>query len=322
MIKYDLVIIGGGPSGMMAAIAARENGIKDILIIDREIELGGMLINCIHSGFTSKYIEGDLTAPEYIQSLVDKLIEYEIEYKTSTDVISVHTNKTIVAVNEEGILEISSRAIILSMGCRERPLGYKNILSHRCSGIITSLSTLKLVNRAGIMPGKEVLVLGSGDPALFATRSLVLEGAKIKGIIETTEGLSAINEEVKNFIKDFNIPIMLKSRVTNVFGKERVEGVNIGLLDENNKVVPNSKSYISCDTLVLSIYLHPENTLALKAGIYIDSESSKMILKDNMETSIEGIFACGTVVEGYEQINKIEMESELVGKYVAEYLNN
>ena len=250
------------------------------------------------------------------------MIEYKIEYKTSTDVLSLHKNKTLVAVNEEGVLEISAKAIILATGCRERPLGYKNILSHRCSGIITSLSTLKLINRMGIMPGKEVLVLGSGDPALFAARSLILEGANVKGIIETTDGLSAINEEVKKFIQDFNIPIMLKSRVTNVFGKARVEGVNVALLDENNKVIKNSKTYMSCDTLILSIYLQPENTLALKAGIEVDLESSKVVLKDNMETSIEGIFACGTVVNGYGQINKIESESELVGKCVAKYLGN
>ncbi|MGL4730684.1 MAG: NAD(P)/FAD-dependent oxidoreductase [Clostridium sp.] len=321
MNKYDLVVIGGGPSGMITALTAKEQGIDSILILDRESELGGSLNVCVHHGFKSKYTEEVLTAPEYLYLLTEKIKEYGIEYKTLTNVIEITKDKTISTISPSGVLDFKSKAIILAMGCRERPLGYKNILSHRCAGIISAISSLKLMNHEGILPGKNVIILGSEDIAIHAAKSLILEGATVKGIIETTDRIKAISEESKGYIEDFNINIMTNSRVTRVIGKGRVEAVQISRLNEYKKPIKGTEQLVDCDTLVLSIYMKAESGLAEKIGIKT-KEFGEIIVDKNMKTNIKGIFSCGTVVTGYDTLEGIKKSSEKAAITASDYIKN
>ncbi|MGG7163003.1 NAD(P)/FAD-dependent oxidoreductase [Clostridium ihumii] len=319
MKMYDLIVIGGGISGMIAAITAKEYGAERVLVLEREFELGGALNYCVHNGFKSKYTSGDLTAPEYIYSLVEKLKECNIEYKTLANVISIDKDKKITAVSEEGILTFKSDAIIMAMGTRERPLGYKNILSHRCAGIVSAMSTLRLINKKATLPGKNVFILGSEDTAIFAARSLILEGANVKGIIETTDKIKAQSPKSKEFVEEFKLNVMTNSRVTKVFGEGRVTGVNISKLDKNKKVIEGSKQYMDCDTLVLSIYMKADSGVAEELGIIVD-KYGKILVEEDMQTSITGIFSCGTIVSGYKTADKITEESEKAAIEAVKYL--
>ncbi|GAA0117501.1 NAD(P)/FAD-dependent oxidoreductase [Clostridium senegalense] len=321
MREYDLIVVGGGISGITAALTAKENGVENILILDREFELGGILNCCVHSGFKNKYSDEVLTAPEYIYLLQTKIEEYNIDYKTLTNVIEIDKSDKIIAISPEGILNFKSKAIILAMGCRERPLGYKNILSHRCAGIIGAVSTLKLINNKGILPGKNVIILGSEDTAIFAARSLILEGANVKGIIETTNKIKAVSKEAKTFIKDFNINIMTNTRVTKVIGKGRVESVQITKLNDNKKPIKDTEKLVDCDTLILSIYMKPESLIAEKIGIKT-KEFGEIVVDKSMQTSAKGIFACGTVTTGYETMDKVIKNSEKTAHAALEYLNS
>jgi len=321
MLQYDLVIVGAGVSGLTAAIEAKKNGVDKVLVLDREMEPGGVLNNCIHTGFYYEDIKENLTTTELIQILVDKATELGVVIKSNTTVISLYKNRSLAAVNNyEGMLQINAKAIILATGCRERPMGYKNILGHRSAGIITSVSVLKYINRRGIMPGKQFLILGSGDTAILAARSLVLEGAKVKGIIESNSKINAVNEDSKEFLLDLDIPVLFNHRVVEVFGEARVEGVKIVEIDKDRNPVEGTEQYIPCDTLVLSIYLHPENILGAKVGMKIKEENSELIVGENMTTSIEGIFACGTVLKGYDVIDNVKEQGKIAGKSAADYI--
>lgn len=321
MISYDAIIIGAGISGLMAAIEMKKNGIEHVLVLDRDIEVGGALNKCVHGGFHYKSIKENLTTTELINELLEDALNLGVEIRCNTSVIEVSKDKLVTIVNEAlGVTIIKAKSIILATGCRERPLGYKNILGHRVAGIVTAFSALNYINRKGVLPGKNCIILGSGDTAAVVARTLALEGAKVKAIIESSSNIRAINSMSKEHIEDFSIPVLLKHRVIKIYGDARVQGVDIIKIDKDNEIIEGTKQHIKCDTLVLSVHLNPEYILAQKLGIELNKDNRGIIVSDKMETSQSGIFAAGTVLRGYTTADKVMKEGELAGRMCSEYI--
>ena len=320
-MKKELVIIGGGPAGMAAAVSAYDAGVRDMLIIERDVKLGGILCQCIHNGFGLHRFGEELTGPEYAWRYEEMVRERGIEFMTDTMVLEVGEDKVVHAMNRElGVFDIEAKAIILAMGCRERPRGALNIAGFRPAGIYTAGTAQKYVNIKGYMPGKEVVILGSGDIGLIMARRMTLEGAKVHAVCELMSYSGGLARNIEQCLNDFDIPLLLSHTVVDIRGKERLEGVTIAKVDENRRPVPGTEQDIPCDTLLLSCGLIPENELTRGAGIAMSPVTGGAVVNENRETSLEGVFACGNVLHVHDLVDYVSAESAIAGKAAADYL--
>ncbi len=317
----ELVIIGGGPAGMSAAVAAYESGIRDILILERDDSLGGILRQCIHNGFGLHKFGEELTGPEYAYRYEKKVRELGIPFKLGTMVLDITADKRITATNpENGIFTVDAKAIILAMGCRERAKGALNISGTRPAGIFSAGTAQKLVNMKGYMPGKNVVILGSGDIGLIMARRMTLEGAKVAAVCELMPYSGGLARNIEQCLNDFNIPLKLSHTVVAIHGKERLTGVTIARVDEKRRPIPETKEYIPCDTLLLSCGLIPENELTKLTEASLSPITGGAAVDQNRETSVPGIFACGNVLHVHDLVDYVSDEAEIAGKSAAEYI--
>ena len=317
----DLVIIGGGPAGMSAAVAAYESGIRDIVILERDSSLGGILQQCIHNGFGLNKFGEELTGPEYANRYEKTVEKYNIPYKLDTMVLDISDDKTVTAINKkDGIFQIKAKAIMLAMGCRERSKGALNIAGTRPSGIFSAGTAQRLVNIKGYMPGKNVVILGSGDIGLIMARRMTLEGAKVHAVCELMPYSGGLARNIEQCLNDFDIPLMLSHTVTQIHGKERICGVTVSKVDVNRRPIDGTEKYIPCDTLLLSVGLIPENEISKSVGIDLDCITSGAVVDQDRQTSKSGIFACGNVLHVHDLVDFVSDEAEIAGRAAAEYI--
>ncbi len=322
--KCDLIIIGSGPAGLAAAIKAKENGIGDVVVMERGERLGGLLHQCIHNGFGIHYFGKDLTGPEFIQYLIKRALSLDIAVRLNTMVTSLsHEDEMqrVVAQNsQEGVIEYASKVVILAMGCRERTRGVLHIPGTRPAGILTAGTAQRFINVDGFMPGNEVVILGSGDIGMIMARRMTLEGARVKAVVEILPYCGGLARNEIQCLRDFDIPLLLSHTVIEIHGAHRVEGVTIAGVDKDFQPVPGTEQHIKCDTLLLSVGLIPENELSRMAGVELDRLTGGPIVDDSMETNIDGIFACGNVVQVHELVDNVCLESEIAGVSAARYI--
>ena len=321
MEKKQLVIIGGGPAGMAAAVSAYDCGIRDMIILERDDHLGGILTQCIHNGFGLHRFGEELTGPEYAWRYEEMVRERGIEVMTNTMVLDLAEGRIVTAMNSErGVFEIEAGAVVLAMGCRERPRGALNIAGTRPAGIFTAGTAQKFVNVKGYMPGHEVVILGSGDIGLIMARRMTLEGAKVHAVCELMPYSGGLARNIEQCLNDFNIPLRLSHTVVEIHGRERVTGVTIARVDENRRPIPETHEYIPCDTLLLSCGLIPENELTRGAGIEIDGKTNGAVVDQDRQTSMEGVFACGNVLHVHDLVDYVSAEAEIAGRAAADYI--
>lgn len=320
-MKYDLVIVGGGPAGLAAAIAAKDNGIDSILIIERDRELGGILNQCIHNGFGLHTFKEELTGPEYASRFIAQVEERGIEYKLNTMVMDISNDKVVTAMNStDGMFTVEAKAVVLAMGCRERSRGALNIPGYRPAGIFSAGTAQRLVNIEGYMPGRRVVILGSGDIGLIMARRMTLEGAKVLAVAELMPYSGGLKRNIVQCLNDFDIPLYLSHTVVDIQGKERVEGITIAEVGPDRKPIPGTEIHYDCDTLLLSCGLLPENELSKTAGVDLSPITSGPVVNDSLETNIPGVFACGNVLHVHDLVDFVSQEASNAGKNAAKYI--
>ena len=321
MMHHDIVIIGGGPAGLAAAVSARRAGVEDILILERDNVLGGILNQCIHNGFGLHTFKEELTGPEYAARYIEMVTEEKIPYRLNTMVIDINSEKEVTYINrEEGLVTIKAGAVILAMGCRERPRGALNIPGYRPAGIFSAGTAQRLMNIEGYSVGKEVVILGSGDIGLIMARRMTLEGAKVKVVAELMPYSGGLKRNIVQCLDDYDIPLKLSHTVTEIHGKERVTGITIAEVDGNRKPIPGTEEYYSCDTLLLSVGLIPENELTKGIGVSMNRITSGPNVNDHLQTEAEGVFACGNVLHVHDLVDYVSEEANLAGKNAAAYV--
>lgn len=319
----DIVIIGAGPAGLAAAIAAREKGIDSLLVIEREKEPGGILRQCIHNGFGLHRFKEELTGPEYAQRDLDRAAELDIPIECSTTVLTISPDRVITCVSaEKGFQVIRAGAVVLAMGCRERPRGALCTPGARGAGIYSAGTAQRFVNLEGVMPGTRVVILGSGDIGLIMARRMTLQGAKVLACVEIMPYSSGLNRNIVQCLQDYNIPLYLSHTVTEIIGRERVEGVTVSQVDERRKPISGTEIHFDCDTLLLSCGLIPENELSLCAGVELSPATSGAVVDESFETNVPGIFACGNVLHVHDLVDHVSNESFLAGAAAAEYIRS
>ena len=317
--NVDVLVIGAGPAGLAAAIAAREDGIDSLLVLERENAPGGILRQCIHNGFGLHRFKEELTGPEYAQRDIDRAAELGIEIRCGVTVLSVGADRTVTCVSPDGFMRLSAKAVVLAMGCRERPRGALGTPGTRPAGIYSAGTAQKFVNLMGVMPGRRCVILGSGDIGLIMARRMTLQGAKVLACVELMPYSSGLNRNIVQCLQDYNIPLYLSHTVTDIRGRERLTGVTVAKVDENRKPVPGTEIEFDCDTLLLSVGLIPENELTRGAGAEISPVTSGAVVSDSLETTVPGIFACGNVLHVHDLVDHVSSESARAGRAAAAF---
>ena len=318
-LQYDVVVIGGGPAGLAAALKAREKTDK-VAVLERNDELGGILNQCIHSGFGLHVFKEELTGPEYAQRYIDMIHETDIGIYLETMVIDVTSDRQVITMSPEGMIIFKAGAIVLAMGCRERTRGQIRIPGSRPAGVFTAGLAQRYMNMENFRPGNRVVILGSGDIGLIMARRLTLEGIKVVGVYEVMPYANGLLRNIKNCLDDFGIPLHLSTTVTKIIGESRLQAVEVAAVDENLKPIPGTEEKVPCDTLLLSIGLIPENELSKQAGAVLNPITNGPKVNDHLETSVPGIFACGNVLHVHDLVDQVTQEAEEAGSFAAQFV--